>query len=183
MAVTRDRGEVRDRLVAAAAEVIAEAGWGEASTRRVADRAGLTPGLVHYHVAGIQELRRLAALRGTESVFAGPVAAAFDQSSPRDAVAVVFEVLSSRDARDPDLVLLYESLVASTRDGVLRAAIGSILADFRAAFAEWLTVRNVAQAPAVAATITAALDGFLLQRALDPTLSAEPLVRQLQRLV
>lgn len=42
MAVTRDRGEVRDRLVAAAAEVIAEAGWGEASTRRVADRAGLT---------------------------------------------------------------------------------------------------------------------------------------------
>jgi len=44
------RALVRQKLVAAALEVITTRGWDGASTRRVAAQAGVTPGLVHYHL-------------------------------------------------------------------------------------------------------------------------------------
>jgi AcrR family transcriptional regulator len=54
--------EVRQRLLGAAAELIAERGWAAVSTRAVADRAGLAPGLVHYHFTSVQALLSQAAI-------------------------------------------------------------------------------------------------------------------------
>ncbi|HEX3814380.1 MAG TPA: helix-turn-helix domain-containing protein, partial [Mycobacteriales bacterium] len=46
----------RERLMAAAAELIAELGWGRVTTRAVAERAGLPHGSVSYHFRGKQDL-------------------------------------------------------------------------------------------------------------------------------
>lgn len=58
-----DRGrDVRLQLLSTAAELIAELGWNAVSTRILAERAGVTPGLVHYHFPSLQALLRDAAL-------------------------------------------------------------------------------------------------------------------------
>ena len=48
--------------MAAAAELIAELGWGRVTTRAVATRAGVLHGSVSYHFRGKQELLTEAAL-------------------------------------------------------------------------------------------------------------------------
>src|SRR5438045_2119903 len=52
----------REKLMAAAAELIAELGWGRVTTRAVAERAGLPHGAVSYHFRGKQELPTEAAM-------------------------------------------------------------------------------------------------------------------------
>jgi AcrR family transcriptional regulator len=50
MVTAVEQGQLtRARLMDAAAELIAERGWGAVTTLIVAERAGLRPGLVHYH--------------------------------------------------------------------------------------------------------------------------------------
>src|SRR2546423_14729759 len=56
----------REKLMAAAAELIAELGWGRVTTRAVAERAGLPHGTVSYHFRGKQELLSEAALHAFE---------------------------------------------------------------------------------------------------------------------
>jgi AcrR family transcriptional regulator len=45
------RPDVKEALLQAAAELIAEVGWGRVSSRMVAERAGVNNALVHYHFA------------------------------------------------------------------------------------------------------------------------------------
>ncbi len=52
-----------ERLAAAAVQLIAEDGWAAVTTRRVAERAGVNQGLVHYHYGSVAALRREAALQ------------------------------------------------------------------------------------------------------------------------
>jgi AcrR family transcriptional regulator len=54
-AAEQGRG-TRARLMDAALESIADHGWGAVTTRMVADRAGLRPGLVHYHFTSVNDL-------------------------------------------------------------------------------------------------------------------------------
>lgn len=57
------RGQaVRARLLTAAAELISEIGWTAVSTRVLAERAGVGPGLVHYHFDSLQALLRQAVM-------------------------------------------------------------------------------------------------------------------------
>ncbi|MGH3825157.1 MAG: helix-turn-helix domain-containing protein [Pseudonocardiaceae bacterium] len=50
-----DRGrDVRLQLLSTAAQLITELGWAAVSTRILAERAGVTPGLVHYHFTSLQ---------------------------------------------------------------------------------------------------------------------------------
>jgi AcrR family transcriptional regulator len=175
----RRRTATRDKLVAAAASLIPEVGWGGVSARKVAERAGVNLGVVHYHVESMAELRRLAAVRSVRAFFEGPVRLALDAPDPRSGVATLFASLSAGDPRDPQLLLLYESLVAASRDDELRAEIAASLAELRDSLREWLRARGVEHPEAAAVTITAAIDGYLLQRALDPTLAAGPVVEGL----
>lgn len=62
------REATRDRIVAAAVEVFASQGFEAAGTRAIADRAGLTQGLLTYHFPSKDELWRAAAGRIFELV-------------------------------------------------------------------------------------------------------------------
>lgn len=172
-----------DRLVVAAGELIGEIGWGSVSTRRVAERAGLNPGLVHYHFAGIDELRRVAAIRGVREFFDGPIEDALAQTEPGAAITALITAMSPADPRDSRLLLLYESLVAASRDDELRAEIAAPLAELRRLLTTWLTDRGVTDPEATAVTMTAAIDGYLLQRSLDPSLDPAPLITGLHKLL
>ncbi len=48
----------RNQIVAAAVEVLAEAGFGGASLARIAERAGISKGVISYHFDGKDELMR-----------------------------------------------------------------------------------------------------------------------------
>ncbi|HET6287357.1 MAG TPA: helix-turn-helix domain-containing protein, partial [Amycolatopsis sp.] len=52
-----ERGQaVRRRLLEAAVALVPERGWSAVSTRILADRAGVTPSVVHYHFPSLQDL-------------------------------------------------------------------------------------------------------------------------------
>src|SRR5690606_18392304 len=79
VATAAERGrQVRARLVEAAAGLIGERGWAGVSTRTVAERAGVAPGLVHYHYSSVQALLGEAALQVVGEV----AAAAADELGP-----------------------------------------------------------------------------------------------------
>ncbi|MFF9652209.1 TetR/AcrR family transcriptional regulator [Streptomyces sp. NPDC014622] len=175
--------ETREKLIDAAASLIPELGWDNVSSRRVADRAGVNLGVVHYHVNSIAELRRIAAIRRIRAFFEGPAREALLETDPRTAIGNLLNSLSASGPRDPELLLLFESLVAAGRDDRLRKEIAGSLAELRTRLLEWLTEQGAAAPAAAAVTITAAIDGYLLQRALDPSLEPDLLIEALASLV
>src|SRR6185312_17306042 len=66
---TGSSAPTREKLMTAAAELIAELGWGRVTTRAVATRAQLPHGAVSYHFRGKQELLTEAALHVFEQAF------------------------------------------------------------------------------------------------------------------
>ncbi|MFF9347913.1 TetR/AcrR family transcriptional regulator [Streptomyces sp. NPDC014734] len=177
------RTDTRERLIEATASLIPELGWGDVSSRRVAERAGVNTGVIHYHVGSIGELRRIAALRKIRTFFLDRVGEALEEPDPVVAVEVMLRALSANDPRDPELLLLYESLVAAGRDDQLRAETARLLAEFRQVLCDWFAARGVTRPLVVAVTLTAAIDGYLLQRSLDPSVEPGPLVDGLVGLV
>ncbi|MGW9117390.1 TetR/AcrR family transcriptional regulator [Streptomyces sp. NPDC055663] len=177
------RTDTREKIIEAAASLIPELGWGDVSSRRVAERAGVNTGVIHYHVGSIGELRRIAAVRKIRTFFLDRIDEALSQPDPAVAVETMLRALSANDPRDPELLLLYESLVAASRDDELRAEIAALLAELRRRLCDWFAARGVARPLTVAVTLTAAIDGYLLQRSLDPSLEPGPLIEGLVGLV
>src|SRR5690348_15544220 len=133
-----DRGrEVRQRLLAAAVELIAERGWTAVSTRVVAERAGVGAGLVHYHFNSVQALLSAAAV-GAMRETATMLDPVLEQArTPAEAVTLLLSALDSYTGDDPLSVLFVETYLAATRDPELREAVAEIIAEFRATLAVW----------------------------------------------
>jgi AcrR family transcriptional regulator len=142
--------------MAAAAELIAELGWGRVTTRPVAERAGVPHGAVSYHFHGKQELLTEAAMF------------AFARSIPADEFAALAGV--------EDLTGLISAEVAD-RDALLRERMGAMLAHYRDLMVQTLraeqergVVFTGAPADAIATLLGAVGDGLLLHALLDPEL-------------
>ncbi|MGY2067830.1 TetR/AcrR family transcriptional regulator [Blastococcus sp. SYSU DS0619] len=175
--------DVRLRLLQAAAELVPELGWNGVSTRTVARRAGVAPGLVHYHFASVQALLSQAALRVMRQVLSSLPPALSAAGSGDDALAGMLAALDDHDGTDPTSLLFVEAYLAATRDGDLRAELRRLLDEFRGALTTWLDARGT-EAPAdTAAVLTAAVDGILLHRALDPGLTSTAVTPVLRRLL
>lgn len=181
----------RNRLLAAAQAVIAEDGWAAATTRRVAERADLAPGLVHYHAGTIEQLRRDAMLDGIQSFFAqslegihapapgGPA----DVTVVSDWVRALIDLDRPSPKREQSIRLLQESLVLADRDEQLRTRIAGLVARYRMAVADGLAVLGVREPLGTAATIAAITDGVLLQKMLDPDLDLTPIIASIEDLI
>lgn len=173
----------REKIIEAAASLIPEVGWGGVTSRRVAERAGVNTGVIHYHVGSIGELRRIAAVGRIRMFFLDRIGDALTEEDPSSAVETILRSLCTGDSHDPELLLLYEALVAANRDDQLRAEIAASLAELRQRLHGWFAERGVTHPLAAAVTLTAAMDGFLLQRTLDPDLDPTPLIEGLTALV
>jgi AcrR family transcriptional regulator len=173
-----DRGrEVRRKLLDAAVELIAERGWAAVSTRVVAERAGVAPGLVHYHFSSVQALL-IEAATGAMRQAAAAVEPAL--ATARDPVEALMASLDSYTGIDPISVVFVETYLAATRDPELRDVVAVILQEFRTRLASWLRARGVADPEATAVVLGAAIDGLVLHRALAPApTDVVPVVRRL----
>ncbi|MEQ7004977.1 TetR family transcriptional regulator [Actinopolymorpha sp. B17G11] len=175
--------EVRGRLLAAAAELIVEVGWSGVSTRMLAERAGVAPGLVHYHFASVQALLSRAALDSMHGVMEEFRTLLEDASTPEAALEVILSALDGYSGRDPMSLLFVESFLAATRDEALHTALAAVVADFRELLARRFARLGVAAPDQTAAVVAAAVDGLVLHRALSPGTSAATVTPVLARLL
>ncbi len=128
----------RSALIAATQDLVAEGGPGAATVRAIAERAGVTPGLIRHYFQSKDELTRAAyralmdgmTAKGSdaiEGVGAGPEErlAAFIAASLRppvlDAGAVVLWAGYMHKVRsDPDLMAIHEAGYLAYRDALQR---------------------------------------------------------------
>jgi AcrR family transcriptional regulator len=165
VSTSTERGrDVRRRLLVAAAELIPEVGWGAVSTRVLATRAGVAPGLVHYHFPSLPALLSQAALGAVRAKLA-----ALEQRLDGVATAddLVAALVPDPDEVDQRRLLLAELALAATRDEELRAALAESVAGFRDGLADRLRALGVAAPGPTAAVLVATADGLLLHGGLD----------------
>jgi AcrR family transcriptional regulator len=160
----------------AAAELIAELGWGRVTTRAVAQRAGVPHGAVSYHFRGKQELLVDSALH------AFAAALPEDAFAELDSMAALFALIRAEigrpEAIDPVLSrLMFETMREAERDPVLRERMGAMLSSYRQLITELVraeqrrgVVADSVPAEALATLLGAVGDGLLLHVLLDPGL-------------
>lgn len=184
MVTAAERGrEVRQRLLQAAAELIAERGWTAVSTRMLAERAGVAPGLVHYHFSSMQAVLVEAAVAATRSLAAqiGPVLAA--AGSAEEVLTMLFGMLDAYTGTDPMSVLFVEAYLAATRDEQLRQALGAVIGEFRQQLGDFLDAHGVPDPQTTALVLAAAIDGVLMHRTLLPGPDGAEVAAVLRRFV
>jgi AcrR family transcriptional regulator len=160
----------RARLLDAAAELVPEVGWGSVTTRMVAERAEVNPGLVHYHFSSVSDLLTDAALTVARDLASAPPAVL--RAAPDIATGIdrLTATLADDTGTDPTSLLLTEAFLASTRDGRLRDGLRELLTELRDGLAGWLRERGHRDPAGAALVLTAAIDGVILHRAVDPAL-------------
>ena len=178
------RGQVvRGRLLEAAVALVPELGWSAVSTRILAERAGVTPSVVHYHFPSLQALLIEGVLGAMREV-----AGAFEPmletvETPEEMVDAVLASIDGSTGTDPLSLLVAEAYLAATRDDNVRREIRDLLAGLRATVGAWLAERGVADADGTAAVLFATVDGLLLHRALEPETDPGVTAAVLRRLV
>lgn len=175
--------DVRRRLLAATVELIGEKGWNAVSTRMVAERAGVRSGVVHYHFASVSALLREAAMGTVGRMLAdfGPLLRGYDDAAT--GVGTILDTLDRFSGRDTTSLLLSETYLAAARDDELRAELSRHVTGFRGLVTDWLAELGHATPRETAAVLAATLDGFVLHKAMDPTLSAESFIPVVRRIL
>lgn len=180
----RTVSDPRQRLMDAALELIPEVGWAGVSTRKVAERAGLGSGLVHYHFTSLQELLTVAAIGAAEKLLRDFAAQLRLSTNVGQAVAGLAGTLDSFDTTGRANLLMTETLLASTRHQDVRVSLEKILADFRKELAEWLRSSGGGEdAEGTAVVLSAVFDGLMLHRTIDPSITSTAVLPVLLRLV
>jgi AcrR family transcriptional regulator len=175
--------DVRARLLAAAAALIPELGWHAVTTRAVAQRAGVTAGLVHYHFGSVQGLLRDAAVAAIDGALAEVADVTTGAGTPEAGVDALLGALDAHTGTDSASLLFAEAFLAATRDTALREALTGLLAGLTDLLATWLARCGHPQPAPTAAVLAAAVDGVLLHRALAPHLTGATVAPPLHRLV
>lgn len=176
MVTAAEQGQLtRARLMDAAAELIAERGWGAVTTRMVAERAGLRPGLVHYHFRSVTDLLIDSSLRAAQAEIGRILQPALTRAS-RDALAELIQVGASYGTGSggpgKGAAVFVEMLLAARRHERLRSALADMLAGARTAVGYLVQADEPgANGQATAEVLLAAFDGLLLHRLLDPALA------------
>jgi AcrR family transcriptional regulator len=163
--------ETRERLLRAAAELIVEIGWGQVSTRTVAQRAAVPAGAVHYHDSSLEALLR-AAVAPTLEALAGELTSGLTEAPDvPTGIRRQLDAVAGQPAGPGATVLVGEVFLQASRDALLRAEVAAVLAGVRAELARWLDGHGYGERAAPVATVlTAALDALGMHRALDPEL-------------
>jgi AcrR family transcriptional regulator len=179
----------REKLAAAAAELIGELGWGRVTTRAVAERAGLPHGAVSYHFSGKQELLIEACL----SAFSH--AAPFEEfaalTSVDDLIDMIGSQLDHELGTDPMLTrLMFEAMREAERDDILRERMGAMITQYRQAVIDVVradqqrgVISAAISAEGIATLVTAFGDGLLLHALLDPDLDVAGALTALRALL
>jgi len=175
MVTAAEQGQLtRARLMDAAAALIAERGWGAVTTRMVAERAGLRPGLVHYHFDSVTDLLIDSSLRAAQTEVARILEPALTRPG-RDALAELIQAGAAYGTGPAGpgqgAAVFVEMLLAARRHERLRSALAGMLAGARTAVGQLVQADEPDAGQATAEVLLAAFDGLLLHRLLDPALA------------
>lgn len=166
-----------------ARQLVPERGWTAVSTRGLADRAGVTPSVVHYHFPSLTALLNEAAVGTMRQLLAGLSDLLATARTPVDAVDALLGAVDQYTGSDPLSRLAIEAYLAATRDEQLRVEIAAVLEEFRQEVGRWLAERGVREPETTAAVLAAAIDGVLLHRGLVDGPDTAAIAAVLHRLV
>lgn len=162
--------DTRARLLDAAAEVVGAHGWSAATTRAVAEQAGVNKALVHYHFGSIDALL----IAAVERVFAREVEAGMVMvlapEDPADGLVAFGRWLAEHPPRLSADRVLIEALSQATLRNDVRGTILPALARCREDLAARLQRLGSKDGSALAIAVAALLDGVAIHRAIDPDL-------------
>ena len=184
MVTAAEQGQLtRVRLMDAAAELIAERGWGAVTTRLVAERAGLQPGLVHYHFSSVTDLLIDSSLRAAQATVAQILGPALTPPGTDSLGRLVEAGAGFGTGPGHSGAVFIEMLLAARRHERLRSALAGMLREARGAIGQLVAeAAPGADGAATAEVLMAALDGLLLHRLLDPATSGLAVAEPLRRL-
>lgn len=163
----------RTRILAATAQLLGEVGWGQITTRKVAQRADVNNALIHYYFGTKSKLLVEAATQVMLQQFGEPLALLADpETAVVDGMAASIAWLGRSDLDPIQLRALSEITVNGLREPALAGLSRAMLADGRKSLADRLTSDGFdgSRAGAIAIIVFALLDGLLLHRIIDPDL-------------
>lgn len=175
--------EMRERLRQAAVELIPERGWSAVSTRVLAERAGVTASVVHYHYSSLGSLLIEAVTQAIEAATQSMAAALDGIDTPEEAVDALLATADDYTADNPAMLLFTEAALAATRDEKLREAVSESLDGFITRLGDWFADRDVPEPHDTAAAVMATVDGRVIHRALTVNRTREPVDTVVRRLV
>lgn len=174
---------VRARLLQAAAELIGERGWHAVSTRMLAERAGVRPGLVHYHFANLSALLNAAAIASITDLLDESLQQLQGAPDLEAGLRGIAELLQPYSGDDPFSLLYLEAYLAAARDPELKTELSRTVEDFRAALTDWLRANRQSEPDATARVLMATIDGLLLQRPMTSSTDPQAMETVLRRLL
>ncbi len=173
----------RERLLEAAAEVIGSHGWSAATTRSVAQQAGVNKALVHYHFGSVDALL----VKAIERVFARQVeqgmAMVLAPEDPADGLDDFADWLGKHPPRPAADRVLIEALSQATYRVDVRGTLVPALTRFRHDLEGRLHRFGSRNASALATAVAACLDGVAIHRTIDHDLDARAAVRAMAALI
>ena len=180
--------ETRTRILEAARRVLAEEGLERFTTRRVADLAGVSHGMVHYHFRDKPELV-LALVVHARRDWVEPLEELVD--GPGTATKRMRAVISwIAEPQTIEVMRVHQGLfVLALRDQAVRERLAAEFARWRAPFVTLFgqladELGTTLDARSVGETFAAAADALVQEQSLDPDLPTERfLTRTFQQLV
>ncbi|MER6810247.1 TetR family transcriptional regulator [Spirillospora sp. NPDC000708] len=174
--------QTRARLLDAAVQLIVEEGWGAATTRKIADRAQVRPGVVHYHFGSVTDLLVEASLDAVRRELDQMLVLFSESRTAPVGLGDMLTMIAGYPSDDPLTVLMTEAVLAATRIERLRTELAVLLGRWRSATAKWLEEQGVEDAEATATVMGAVLDGLVLHYMLDPGLRSTALTVPIMRM-
>lgn len=171
------RADRAERIVEAMRDSVAEVGIAGSTFERVAARAGVSRGLLHYYFGTKERLLVEVIRRDTEARVDTIGEALAKARSVDEAIAAFFAVFANTAMQGQGYAyMVSEIFVASRTNPEIRAALAKLYAEARSTFAEVLrakeregVLRLRYDAEAVLTYLFSAGDGAIIQRIVDPT--------------
>lgn len=164
----------RDDLIAATLDLVASGGTDAATVRAIAERAGVTPGLIRHHFGDKDALMQAAYARLADDMVS-PCRAAADAAGPDPAqrLSAFLSAALRPPVLDPRSVGVWAAYMHRTRaDADLRAAHEAGYLAFRDALQDLIAALPLSAPPlpprAAAIALNALLDGLWLEGGLLP---------------
>ena len=184
---SKPRGS-KDRIVAAAYQILAEKGYEATTFKEVARLAEAAQGLIHYYFGSkdrlLLEVLKEASQRTRQDM--RRFVAVLPEGRPRRGMSVL-TLQKERVNRQPEWYRLrFELFALGMRKPELMPGVGELLARGRRGIEEvlgGLAGKDIADQEALSAVMLAAFDGLALQKLVDPDFDLDGAYRVLDRMI
>ncbi|MFC5528728.1 TetR/AcrR family transcriptional regulator [Cohnella yongneupensis] len=165
----------RDRIIAAAYDVLSKQGYDKASTKEIASTAGVAQGLINYYFPSKDQLFAEVFRRETERYcesFDGVIDVKRKEPLTMTSIAELLEVPKNRALEEPEWFRLrYELFAIGLRNDAARPILKEMLeikTEHIAQMVQPLTGFPIEQSRTLAAILHAIIEGLALQKIADP---------------